>query len=156
MLKAIKSKLKFKTEYFIALLAFVLIVTVLFFSFDKDDEATTDTQKYVAQTESKLKKSIEKIDGVKNATVTVTVSEGIRTVIAEDTKEVEENGKTTKTSTPVLISGKPIVLGEIYPEIAGVVIICNCSDAMTVRMSVLDVVTTMLDLPCDKVRILTQ
>ena len=156
MLNLFKIKLKIKPEYVIALISICLIFVILFFNFNNNSTDLSDTQKFVQQTELKLKNSIEKIDGIKRATVSITVNEGIRTIIAEDTKEIEENGKITKTTTPLLISGKPIVLGEIYPEIAGVLVICNCTDAMTVNMSVLDVVTTMLDVPCNKVRILTQ
>ena len=156
MLNFIKSKLKTKPEYFIALVAICLIFIILFINLNNKTTDVSDTERYIQQTELKLKNSIEKIAGIKRATISITVNEGIRTIIAEDVKEIEENGKTTKTATPVLISGKPIVLGEIYPEIAGVLVICNCTDAMTVNMSVLDVVTTMLDVPCNKVRILTQ
>ena len=156
MLEILKGKFKFKAEYVIVLVLICAVIFIFFIDFDKQEVYANDSEKFIAQTESKLKKSIENIKGVKSVTVSITVSQGIKTVIAEDVKEIEENGKITRTVTPVLVSGKPIVLGEIYPEIAGVVIICNCSDEMTVRTSVLDLVTTMLDLSCDKVRILTQ
>ena len=150
-------KIKLKPEYVIIGVLLILIIFALILNSTKKNTSNlTSTENYVIQTEKKLKKSIEKIDGVKKATVTVTVTEGIKTVIAEDVKEINEGGKITKTSSPVLVSGKPIVLGEIYPEIAGVVIICDCSDSMTVSMSVLDVVTMMLNVPCDKVRIIIQ
>ena len=157
MLNTLKGKFKLKPEYVIIAIIIALIISVPFINLGKkDSDPLSETERYVLQTESKLKKSIEKIKGVKRATVTITVNEGIKTVVAEDVKEVEENGRITKTATTVLVSGKPIVLGEIYPQIAGVVIICDCSDSMTVKMSVLDVVTMMLDVPCDRVRILTQ
>ena len=156
MLEFVKRKFKLKPEYFIVVILVVLAFAISFISFDEKEVASNDSERFVEQTELKLKASIERIRGVRSATVSITVSEGVKTVIAEDVKEIEEGGKKTKTVTPVLVSGKPIILGEIYPEIAGVVIICNCSDEMTVRASVLDVVTTMLDLPCSKIRILTQ
>ena len=157
MLDIFKTKLKLKPEY--ALIATVIALAIAILTLNVSKKQTTEltsTENYIIQTEKKLEKSLAKIDGIRKATVIITISEGIKTVIAEDTKEIDENGKKTKTSSPVLVSGKPIVLGEIYPEIAGVVIICDCTDPMTVRMPVLDVVTTMLNVSCDKVRILTQ
>ena len=155
MFESIK-KLKLKPEYVI--IAILLVTVILLFAKTTKSNASSElsTENYIAQTEQKLKKSIEKIDGVKKATVTITVKEGIKTIIAEDVKILDEGGRKTSTSSPVLVNGKPIVLGEIYPEIAGVVVICNCSDSMAVRMSVLDVVTMMLDVPCDRVRIIIQ
>lgn len=155
MFESIK-KLKLKPEYVIIAILLVAIIFTSIKSANSETTSLTSTESYVLQTEKKLKKSIEKIDGVKSATVTITVFEGIRTIIAEDVKISEEYGKKTNDSSPVLVNGKPIVLGEIYPEIAGVVVICNCSDSLAVRMSVLDVVTMMLDVPCDKVRIIIQ
>lgn len=155
MFDAIK-KFKFKPEHVI--IAILLVVIVLSTTkFTKENSSSiTSTENFILQTEKRLKNSIEKIDGVKKATVTITVNEGIRTIIAEDVKTTEENNKNTYISSPVLVNGKPIVLGEIYPEIAGVVVICNCSDKVAVSMSVLDVVTTMLNVPCNKVRIIIQ
>lgn len=155
MFESIK-KLKLKPEYVIIAILLVAMIFTSIKSANSEQTSLTSTESYVLQTEKKLKKSIEKIDGVKSATVTITVFEGIRTIIAEDVKISEEDGKKTNDSSPVLVNGKPIVLGEIYPEIAGVVVICNCSDSLAVRMSVLDVVTMMLDVPCDKVRIIIQ
>ena len=155
MFESIK-KLKLKPEYVIIAILLVVVILTSIKSTNSETTSLTSTESYVLQTEKKLKKSIEKIDGVKSATVTITVFEGIQTIIAEDVKISEENGKKTNTSSPVLVNGKPIVLGEIYPEIAGVVVICNCSDSLAVRMSVLDVVTMMLDVPCDRVRIIIQ
>ncbi|MBR2384779.1 MAG: hypothetical protein IKA99_04110 [Clostridia bacterium] len=156
MLELFKNKIKFKIEYAIIIILLVCVVALPFTNFTKSQTKVDATDNYVYQIEERLKKSLEKIDGVRRATVSITVAEGIKTVVAEDVKEVEEGNKKTKTSTTVLVGGKPIILGEIYPEIAGVVIICDCSDSMTVKMSVLDVVTTMLNVSCDKVRILTQ
>ena len=155
MFESIK-KLKLKPEFVIIAILLVVVILTSIKSTNSESTSLTSTESYVLQTEKKLKKSIEKIDGVKSATVTITVFEGIQTIIAEDVKISEENGKKTNTSSPVLVNGKPIVLGEIYPEIAGVVVICNCSDSLAVRMSVLDVVTMMLDVPCDRVRIIIQ
>lgn len=151
-------KFKIKREYLIVfvLLVAVIVITLSVFIGKKEDIGTTDTEKYVLSIEEKLENSILKIDGVKNVEVAVKVNGSITTVIATDKKTTEENGKTVISSSPILVSGKPIVLGEIYPEITGIVVVCNCKEVIKTKMMILDVVTTMLDVPCEKVRILTQ
>ena len=52
--------------------------------------------------------------------------------------------------------GKPIEIGEKYPEISGVLVVCKGADDLSVRMNVLDAVTAVTDIPCDKIRILPQ
>ena len=150
--------LKIKKEYLIAILLGVLVIIIAFSSYFKEGETkpTTETEKYVTDLERKLEKSIEKIEGVKSVSVCIKVNGGVQTLIAENVKETEENGKIITSSTPVLVNGEPIILGEIYPEIAGVVVVCNCKSGMTVLPQILDLVTTALDVPCDRVRILTQ
>ena len=155
MFESIK-KLKLKPEYVIIAILLITVILLYIKTAKSNVSGELSTESYILQTEQKLKKSLEKIDGVKKATVTITVKEGIKTIIAEDVKITDDGGKKTSTSSPVFVNGKPIILGEVYPEIAGVVVICNCSDSMAVRMSVLDVVTMMLDVPCDKVRIIIQ
>ena len=158
MLEKLKTKFKLKFEYVVAIILLVVILVVATATFGGKNEQTAsdETQAFVGGLEKKLKASIENISGVKSASVSITVDGGVKTVIAEDLKTVEQNGIVTTTSSPVIISGEPIVLGKTYPKIVGVVIVCNCKSSLLIEMSVLDIVTTMLGVPCEKVQILTQ
>ena len=158
MLEGLSSKLKIKVEYLLVALvvAIGMLIIPSAFNSSKTESLTSDTERYVEYLENKLKNSISEIDGVREVFVVIKVDSAIKTVIAEDVKSVEENGKVTVTSTPVLVGGEPIILGEIYPSITGVIVVCSCKNSLSVQMSVLDIVTTALDIPCDKVRILTQ
>lgn len=153
-----RGKLKFKFEFVLVIVLAVIVLFLAFSTFKGENEQTaqTETEIYLYGLEKKLKSSIEKISGVKSVSVSVKLDGAIKTVIAENVKTVEQNGIITTSSSPVIISGEPIVLGKIYPTISGVVIVCNCNNNLLVKMNVLDVVTTMLDVSCEKVRILTQ
>ena len=94
MFESIK-KLKPKPEYVIIAILLVVVVLTSIKSTNSETTSLTSTESYGLQTEKKLKKSIEKIEGVKSATVTITVFEGIQTIIAEDVKISEEDGKKT-------------------------------------------------------------
>ena len=152
-------KLKLKREYIIVIICIITVFIIVFSTFYDNNNSRDTTQNandYVDILEQKLKRSIEQIEGVNSATVILSVESGITTVIAEDVKKTEENGKTTYASSPDLVGGEPIILGEIYPDITGVVVVCNCEDNFIVNSYVLDLLTTVLDISCDKIRILTQ
>lgn len=158
MPKNLKQIFKGKNECLIAIIAIVAVVILVFSTFTKKENtvASTDTEKYVLDLEKKIEKSISKLKGVKDVTVAINVDSGIKTVIAEDIKTIEDNGKITTTNTPIIVSGKPIVLGEKYPQIVGVVVVCRSAENINVRMAILDTVTTILNVPCEKVIILNQ
>lgn len=152
-------KLKLKREYIVVIICIITVFIIVFSTFydnNKLRDTPQNSNDYVEILEQKLKRSIEKIEGVNNATVILSVESGITTVIAEDVKKTEENGKTTYVSSPVLVGGEPIILGEIYPKITGVVVVCNCENNVIVNSYVLDLLTTVLDISCDKIRILIQ
>ena len=146
-------KTKIKKEFLLVGVLITAVVVIAFGSFStkKNETQLNETQKYAEILERKLKESIESLEGVKKVSVTVQLDGGITTVIAQDQKKIEENGKITTSSSPVLVSGKPIVLGEIYPEIVGVAIVCNCENQITTKLEILDIVTTVLNLSCEKV-----
>ena len=65
-------------------------------------------------------------------------------------------GRTITTFNPVIVNGKPIILGEKYPEITGVVIVSKGAGNLTVKMAILNAATTVLGVPASKVQILSQ
>ena len=158
MPKNLKQIFKGKNDYLIVFIVIVVVALIVFSSFSKKEDmvSSTNTEKYVINLENKIKKSIAKLKGVKEVTVAINVDSGIKTVIAEDVKTVEDNGKITTTNTPIIVGGKPIVLGERYPQIVGVVVVCRSAENINVRMAILDTVTTILNVPCEKVIILNQ
>ena len=126
MLEKLKKLFKTKNEFLIVAIlavAIILLFSSTLFDFKKESEST-DTERYVEYLENKLEKSISKIDGVKNVSVIIKVDSAIQTVIAEDQKKIEENGKVTTTTSTVLVGGKPIILGEIYDRL-GTNFACN-------------------------------
>ena len=150
---------KIKTEYLIAALLAICVIVIAAMAFannNKTVSATTETERYVELTENKLSKVLSKVEGAGNVSVMITVSSGIRSDIAKEEKTTTENGKTVTTFNPILVSGKPIVLSEIYPEITGVLIVSKGADDIRVKMALLNAATTTLGITCDKIQILNQ
>lgn len=151
-------KIRFKAEYLIVALIVALSIFSVFSLYKKSNSSAAydDTQKYVSSLESKLEKTLSKVNGAGNVSVVITVDEGIASVVAKDEKTIDENGKKTTTTSTVLVGGKPLVLGERYPEITGVIVVSKGANDVIVKMSLLNAVTTALNVPCNKVQILAR
>lgn len=149
---------KIKKEYIIAAVLFIAVIAVAFVSFGKKDKTSglNETEIYVGRMESRLEKAISGIEGVKKVNVIVSVNGAIEKVYQKDEKTISENGKTTVTTSTVFSGGKPIEIGEKYPEVTGILVVCKGADDLSVRMNVLDAVTAVIDISCDKIRILPQ
>lgn len=149
---------KIKKEYVIAALLFVAVVVIAFVSFGKSDttKGLSETEIYVERIESRLEKAISNIEGVKKTKVVVSVNGAVEKVYQKDEKTISENGKTTVTTSTVFSGGKPIEIGEKYPEVSGILVVCKGADDLSVRMNVLDAVTAVINISCEKIRILPQ
>ena len=77
------------------------------------------------------------------------------TEIATEKKTVTETGIIKIEEAPVLVSGKPIVLAEKYPDITGVVIIAKGANDLNVRVALVSATQTILGITSDKIEILT-
>ena len=149
---------KIKKEYIIAAVLFIAVIVIAFVSFGKNETTIglSETEIYVGRIESRLEKAISGIDGVKKVNVVVSVNGSVEKVYQKDEKTISENGKTTVTTSTVFSGGKPIEIGEKYPEVSGILVVCKGADDLSVRMNVLDAVTAVIDISCDKIRIMPQ
>lgn len=144
---------KVKPEY-LMIAAAVIIVLILFgSSFVKTQtQKDYDVNDYVDMLETKLSDRLSELDGAGRVKVIISVKSGMRSEIATE-KQVGGIGDRT-TETPVLISGKPLILGEIYPEICGVIIMAKGAENVKVRLSLITAAQTFLDVSSDKIQVL--
>lgn len=153
-------KFKLKTEYLLIVALIAAIVLAAAFSFGKSSSKNTatvsETDRYVSSLENKLQSVISGIKGAGKSSVVITVNGAISSVVAVDEKTVEENGRKTTTVSTVMSGGKPVILGEKNPEIAGVLVVAKGADDITVKMAILNAVTVALGVNCNKVQILAR
>ena len=140
-------KLKYK-EY---LLAGILGVIVLFVFFGQisNGSAAKDTNKndfspveYAQSLEKKLEKVLSKMDGAGKTTVVVTVASGMQSI-----PYLKEDG------TPLQSAGKVVLLKECYPEVVGVVIVCEGADSYLTKMQITGAACALLNISEDRVRV---
>lgn len=155
--KNIKLKLKkVKAEYLI--IAFAIIAILIIFAsgisetkVESQDKITT----YIESLENKLSTKLSQINGAGKVSVIISVKQGMITEIATEKKTVTETGIIKIEEAPVLVSGKPIVLAEKYPDITGVVIIAKGANDLNVRVALVSATQTILGITSDKIEILT-
>ena len=149
-------------ELYLAL-AFAIVAVVVIFVVGNGTQSASNTNtqdvanfnEYIAHIENKLTNVIGKMDGVKNVTVAVSCSAEAETVYAYETESVTSNGKETVTSKIVTVSGKPLVVKVLPPEIYGVVVVADGADDPVVKYKIIQVVVTLLDTSADKVQVFT-
>ena len=134
---------------------------------DTSDEVTS-SEEYAANTEARLTSMLQKIKGVGNVNVMVTLENGVEYVYAQEEKNngsysedvTGENEHRTQQSNDtekkyILVdseNGKTaLIIKEMQPQIKGVVVVCEGGDDATVRQSVIDAVTVALNLSSSKV-----
>lgn len=147
---------KIKPEYLIMISA-AIIILVLFLSTTVASKSSTnnesDVKDYVEMLETKLSSRLSELDGAGKVKVIISVKSGMRNEIATE-RQVSGIGGEKTTETPVLISGKPLILGEIYPEICGVIIMAKGADDIRVKLSLITAAQTFLDVDSSKIQVL--
>ncbi len=123
---------------------------------------------YAARLEQRLTEMISSVDGAGEAKVMVTLECGTEYVYASQqktTSAMSENSdvngkssrdeKTTGEENVILIEGdngeEPLILKEMTPTVAGVVVVCSGADDAQVKQRIVDIVTTALGTSSNRV-----
>lgn len=142
---------KIKPEYVLIVAAAVAVIAIfasgfLGLSANKTEESSAEA--YVEMLENKLSSELSKIDGAGKVSVIISVKRGMKNELAASANA--ESGE-----QPIIVNGKPIILGEIYPEICGVVIVAQGGNKLKVKMAILNAAKVFLDVDANKIEILT-
>ena len=128
----------------------------------------TDYEEYTARLESRLTELISSVDGAGSTKVMVTLECGTEYVYAsrqKSTSAVSENSnpdgrvsrdeKRSGEESLVLIDAgrgeEPLILKQLTPTVAGVVVLCSGADDVNVRQQIINVVTTALGTSSNRV-----
>ena len=151
---------------------FVLILAVIYISSlgSKDEKlninSDTSLEEYGNYLETKLMNVIENIDGAGNVSVMLTFDGRITYEYATESEEVTTSSSVTSgTNTKTVVNEKviivnrdgkdtPLVTREIYPEIAGVVIVASGAGNVAVKLNIISAVETLLSIDDSKINVL--
>ena len=156
--KKIMAKLKSvkNIEIYVALvLALVVVVIVFVGSGSKSSAKSVSDESYISQMEHKICSVVENIDGCGKAKVAISYSSKEENVYAYETETTTSNGITKQTSSIVTVKGVPLVTKTLPPTILGVVVVAEGADNPIVRLKIIEVVVTLLDVQQKDVQVFT-
>jgi stage III sporulation protein AG len=122
----------------------------------------TDTVAYVAEQEKKLCEILKRIDGVSEPFVMIVLESSSEYIYAtkQSIKESSsKNGETTQKDVQKEIilyedekkAKSPILVKEIKPKIKGVAVVCRGISGDDMRLKIINLVSTALNLPANRV-----
>jgi stage III sporulation protein AG len=153
-----KTQKKFKIEYLLVIFLALLALFIFFSSTNLDfglNFSKENTQGDKQSTlENKLQEILTNIDGVGKTLITINLDGSSEEIVLKNVETVSENGSTIKSESVVLVNGKPYVLKELSPKILGVVVVCEGANNISVKMAITEVLTTILEVSSDNIRIL--
>ena len=160
------SKLK-KTDYIVILLVGVLLlIVVLPVKEDKNtcsnsqkkakaksvSESTYDDEEYEKLLEKKLEGILERMDGVGEVSVMITLSDDGTRIVDKDTKETSESIEKTTVIYDEDAS-VPYVTSTDKPTVSGVLVVAQGGGSPQVNNDISNAVSALFDVPMHKIKI---
>ena len=129
----------------------------------KNDLSQIDTETYIRTQEEKICEILERIGGVADPFVMITLDASSEYIYAskQSVKESSsKNGETTskEVSKDIIFYGdgkQPILVKEIEPKIKGVAVICKGISNAEIQLKIINLVSTVLNLPTNKVYVIS-
>lgn len=155
-------------EIYIALIVALIVCGVYFLNIrsGKSDQNSLSTKndnneanfsssaEYVRYIENKLENVITNVKGVDKANVVVTLEKGFEYIyLTEEETSVTTNGSQITKTSVVMIDGQPVLKEEIYPVVKGIVIVAQGVDDVSVKMNVLSLVQTVINVENSRISI---
>ena len=122
----------------------------------------TTNSEYIKSLEAKLKALLQSVEGVGNVEVMISADGGQVVVASENETTTTKNSKgeeiTTVSASPVIIeqngTNSPLVIGEVLPEIKGVVVVSSGAKNVNVRLNIINVIQTLFNIDDSQIVIL--
>lgn len=131
-----------------------------------------NTSTFAEQFEKKLATQLQKIEGVGNVEVIITMKSNGELILNKDqpiksstSNEVDGQGSTAESTeieqemATILVqnsdgSEEPIVIKELTPEVSGILIIAEGGENIVVKSNLIQAAKVLLDLPANKIEVL--
>lgn len=109
------------------------------------------------QLEERLAQAISRIQGAGQASVVLSLDQGVERVLATDTVEEQGEDSRTQEQTTVVYSGKEgedvAVLTQYYPSFRGALVVCPGGEDPQVRLAVTQAVSALTGLGSDRITV---
>ncbi len=160
-------KLK-KTDYIVILLVGVLLLIVALpvkedkkTGSDSQDkakgksvsESTYDDEEYEKLLEKKLENILERMDGVGEVSVMITLSDDGMRIVDKDTKETTESVEKTTVIYDDEDASVPYVTSTDKPTVSGVLVVAQGGGSPQINNDISNAVSALFDVPMHKIKI---
>jgi len=127
-----------------------------------ENRVRIDSRDFVREQEEKLKEILNRIDGVSEPFVMITLANSSQHIYAvrENIKENSRNGENLQreVSRDIIFHGdseQPLLIKEIEPRIKGVAVICRGISSPDMQLKIINLVSTVLNLPTNRVYVIS-
>ncbi len=156
-------------EIYLALIVGLIVCGVYFIGFNNKKTSTnisstkndnnelnfSSSQEYVTYLENKLESVITNVKGISGANVVITLEKGFEYIyVTEEETSITSNGTKLTKINVVMVDGQPVVKEEIYPKIKGVVVVAKGVNDVNVKMNILSLIQTVIEVENSKINIL--
>ena len=136
-------------------MALIVIIIVFASSVTKNTANSNSDNSYISQMEHKICSVVENIEGCGKAKVAISYSSNEERVYAYETETTTSNGITKQVSSIVSVKGEPLVTKTLPPTILGVVVVAQGADNPVIRLKIIEVVVTLLNVQQKDVQVFT-
>lgn len=159
-----------KSKKIILFAVILLLVIIVLYDFFPKANNQSDTSKkgemqdtYISDLEEKLKNILSDTNGVGSCEIVITAAGGTEYIYATETSDKNQsivNGDKTQIDSDSKVSvktvtdqrdEKPLIEKEVFPEIQGVVIICEGGNNSKIKSTVTNIASTLLGVTKDKI-----
>ena len=152
-----------KSIAFLGALFLIGLTLIAFSSGEKEPDHENNNfseQEYIDFLENKLENVIAKIDGVGSVKVMVTLDSGTKNLYAKDVTDsldIAGENKSYDSSSSLTYksssssSREPVSIGEKYPAVRGVAVVCTGASEPSVKEKVIELVKCVLNVTSNRV-----
>ena len=142
----------------------IISVIIIFFAFfvltdnsksNSSEILLSTSEQYVQSLEKRLSSTLSRVEGAGKVSVVINVESGMETILAMKTTVVETSSGKETTQTPLLVNGKTVVVKEKYPNIVGVLIVCEGAGNISVLYKIQQATVSLLNIELKQIEILT-
>lgn len=124
----------------------------------QDGATATEEEAFsLSQLEQRLAQAISRIQGAGEATVLLSLDQGVERVLATDTVEEQGEDSSTREQTTVVYSGEEgedvAVVTQYYPSFRGALVVCPGGEDPQVQLAVTQAVSALTGLGSDRITV---
>lgn len=144
---------KDKKSMWLALAALVLGIILMLFGGNADEPAAPLSTVDTAELEARVKNLCERVNGVGNAVVMITLDTTGEQVYAKNSRVIGEGESSESIYEYVTASGGLVPTEEKLSRVRGIAVVCSGGNSAAVRLTLTEMLCALFDIPASAVSI---